>query len=157
MKIKILDGEEKNTIPEVDHGEFLAIPELQKVKQGQTVVVQKITSGDQLIYIIVDKYRIPALTFIFIFFLILGVIIGKWHGVRAILGLIVSIGIIIKWVIPQIILGSSPLWIILNSEFLAEEIVRTLVGSSVLLLAVPISTALSAYYLSKPKKITTNY
>lgn len=39
----------------------------------------------------------------------------------------------------------QPLWVILNSEYLAEEIVRTLVGSSALVLAVPISTAVAAY------------
>ena len=35
---------------------------------------------------------------------------------------------------------AMPLWVTLNSEFIAEEIVRTLVGSSALLIAVPIST-----------------
>ena len=40
-----------------------------------------------------------------------------------------------------------PLWVTLNGEFLAEEIVRTLVGSIALLLAVPISTALAARFL----------
>lgn len=38
-----------------------------------------------------------------------------------------------------------PFWVTLNSEFLAEEIVRTLVGSATLLLAVPISTWLASY------------
>ncbi len=37
-----------------------------------------------------------------------------------------------------------PWWVIVNSEFVAEEIVRTLVGSSTLLLAVPISTWIAA-------------
>ena len=37
-----------------------------------------------------------------------------------------------------------PWWVMVNSEFIAEEIVRTLVGSSTLLLAVPISTWLAA-------------
>lgn len=37
-----------------------------------------------------------------------------------------------------------PLWVTLNSEFIAEEIIRTLVGSSTLLLAVPISTWIAA-------------
>lgn len=36
--------------------------------------------------------------------------------------------------------ASYPLWVTLNSEFLSEEIVRTLVGSATLVLAVPIST-----------------
>lgn len=37
-----------------------------------------------------------------------------------------------------------PVWAIVNAEFIAEEIVRTLVGSSALLLAVPISTWFAA-------------
>ena len=37
-----------------------------------------------------------------------------------------------------------PWWVIVNSEFIAEEVVRTLVGSSALLLAVPISTYIAA-------------
>lgn len=40
--------------------------------------------------------------------------------------------------------NETPLWVIINNEFLAEEIVRTLVGSSTLLFAVPISTWLAA-------------
>lgn len=42
-----------------------------------------------------------------------------------------------------------PTWVTFNSEFLAEEIVRTLVGSATLLLAVPISTWLAAYSFQK--------
>lgn len=38
----------------------------------------------------------------------------------------------------------TPIWVTMNSEFLAEEIVRTLVGSISLLLAVPISSVLAA-------------
>lgn len=37
-----------------------------------------------------------------------------------------------------------PLWVVLNSEFLVEEIVRTLVGSATLVLAVPLTTWIAA-------------
>jgi uncharacterized membrane protein len=43
----------------------------------------------------------------------------------------------------------QPLWVILNSEFIVEEIIRTIVGSTTLILAVPISTALAAYYYNR--------
>lgn len=43
----------------------------------------------------------------------------------------------------------QPFWVTLNSEPIAEEIVRTLAGSVALVLAVPISTWLAAYYLKK--------
>lgn len=40
-----------------------------------------------------------------------------------------------------------PMWVNLNSEFLAEEIVRTLVGSATLIVAVPISTWCAATFM----------
>lgn len=40
-----------------------------------------------------------------------------------------------------------PLWVTLNSEFLSEEIIRTLVGSLTLVCAVPVSTFLAAKLL----------
>src|SRR3989338_6411622 len=45
----------------------------------------------------------------------------------------------------------QPAWVVVNSEFMAEEIVRTLVGSSALILAVPITTLLATYTFSKRK------
>lgn len=45
-----------------------------------------------------------------------------------------------------------PLWFIVNSEVIAEEIIRTLAGSMGLLFAVPITTFLAAYWLKKSPK-----
>jgi uncharacterized membrane protein len=45
--------------------------------------------------------------------------------------------------------GNSPIWTLINSEFISEEIVRTLVGSITLVLAVPITTLLAAYFFAK--------
>jgi uncharacterized membrane protein len=43
----------------------------------------------------------------------------------------------------------QPLWVTLNTEFVAEEIVRTLVGSIALILAVPVTTLLAARFLRR--------
>lgn len=45
-----------------------------------------------------------------------------------------------------------PLWVNLNTEFIIEEIIRTLVGSTALVLAVPISTYIAARSLTQPPK-----
>ncbi len=47
------------------------------------------------------------------------------------------------------IYNETPVWVALNSEFVAEEIVRTLVGSVALILAVPITTVAAAIILSR--------
>lgn len=51
--------------------------------------------------------------------------------------------------------NSQPLWAILNSEFVIEELVRTLVGSTTLILAVPISTLIAAYFYTRKAKKTS--
>ncbi|MDQ3099285.1 MAG: YibE/F family protein [bacterium] len=48
--------------------------------------------------------------------------------------------------------SGQPLWTILNSEQFVEEIVRTIVGSIALILGVPVSTILSAWFFSKRSK-----
>ena len=44
---------------------------------------------------------------------------------------------------------NHPLWVILNSEIIVEEIVRTLAGSFGLIFAVPITTILAAWIVSR--------
>lgn len=48
-------------------------------------------------------------------------------------------------------IGTQPWWVIMNGEIVAEEIVRTLVGSTVLVLAVPIATLLAAVVMANIK------
>ena len=47
------------------------------------------------------------------------------------------------------IYNDAPAWVTLNSEFVAEELVRTLVGSVALILAVPITTLSAAAVFSR--------
>jgi uncharacterized membrane protein len=42
-----------------------------------------------------------------------------------------------------------PIWVTLNTEIVAEELIRTLVGSTALIFAVPIATLLAAYIFAK--------
>ncbi len=44
---------------------------------------------------------------------------------------------------------SMPWWVLLNSEGIGEEIIRTLVGSSALILTVPIATLLAVWFKDK--------
>ena len=49
--------------------------------------------------------------------------------------------------------NAQPLWVMLNSELLAEEIVRTLAGSIGLILAVPITTVLASFFALNTIKV----
>ncbi len=46
-----------------------------------------------------------------------------------------------------------PWWVVANTEQISEEIIRTLVGSTALMLAVPITTLLAVYWLPRKVKV----
>lgn len=48
---------------------------------------------------------------------------------------------------------SQPLWVILNSELIVEEIIRTIAGSASLVLAVPITTVMASFFARYSLKI----
>lgn len=48
--------------------------------------------------------------------------------------------------------SQQPIWLMLNDESIAEEIVRTLAGSFGLVMAVPITTIMAAHFASRLKK-----
>lgn len=48
--------------------------------------------------------------------------------------------------------NNYPIWSVFNSEMIVEEIVRTLAGSVGLITAVPLTTLLASYYLTKNQK-----
>ncbi len=45
--------------------------------------------------------------------------------------------------------GGPPLWVVLNAEYVMEEVVRAIVGGASLVIAVPISTLAAAWYYGK--------
>ncbi|MFA6458022.1 MAG: YibE/F family protein [Patescibacteria group bacterium] len=62
------------------------------------------------------------------------------------------VGVALPFILLFAVDGNQPLWALLNSEFAAEEIVRTLVGSLALVLAAPLACALGAFFLRRKKR-----
>ncbi len=79
-----------------------------------------------------------------------GISVGKEHIASLINTLVLAyIGASFPLFVLIYIQKTADLWLILNGQFIAEEIVRTLVGSCALVLAVPLVTLLSAYWYTK--------
>lgn len=108
-KVEILDeGESKDKIIEVKHNDAYAFDPTKKVKIGETVVLTKTSSPIGDTYYISDKYRLPALGWIFAIFLSLVIFFGRVKGFTSILGLGFSIFIIAQYIVPNIINGQNP-------------------------------------------------
>lgn len=82
-----------------------------------------------------------------------GLKIGREHIASLINTLVlVYVGASFLFITYLIVVLPFPLLVVLNSEFMMEEIVRSLVATASLILAVPITTLLAAQYLPKSKK-----
>ncbi len=57
---------------------------------------------------IVSRARSSALLWGFVALVVLVVLVGQWHGVRAILGLVLSFAVVFGFIIPRIATGASP-------------------------------------------------
>lgn len=112
LRVKILDGDEKNKEFTIDHGKGYNLDKNQLTTVGEKVVLVKSYGPDNTpIYQITDKYRLDSvLPIIGIFFLAV-ILLSGWQGVGSILGMLVSLGVILKFIIPQILSGSDPLLI----------------------------------------------
>ena len=94
----------------------------------------------------------PALTFEKLYQS--GLSVGREHIASLINTLVLAyVGVSFPLLLLYSTQKSQQVWVMLNSNFIAEEIVRTLVGSSVLVIAVPLTTILAAFFYSRKKKI----
>ncbi len=78
-----------------------------------------------------------------------GLEVGKDHIASVINTLFLAYAGVSFPLLIMLVYWPRPTWVTLNNEFMAEEIVRTLVGSTTLVLAVPVATLLAAWVYGK--------
>lgn len=80
-----------------------------------------------------------------------GLVVGRDHVAALVNTLVlayagVSLGLFILFVMNP---ADQPYWVIFNSEIISEEVVRTVSGSTALVLAVPITTAIASWIATR--------
>ena len=83
----------------------------QKVKAGETIIVAKNTDFQGDSYYMTDRYRLPALVFLALVFVLAILLFGGIRGLTSLFGLAASIAILLLFVVPRILAGSDPLTI----------------------------------------------
>ena len=79
---------------------------------GDKIVVQKITYEDgSAQYFFVDVTRGGALLWLALLFALVTLAVGRWRGVLSIIGLAVTFSVLLFFILPQILSGSSPVLI----------------------------------------------
>ncbi len=114
LLVLIKTGEEKGDKVKISTG-FIPINDKPKIaKEGEDIVIVKVepvagSVDTEPTYYIYDKYRIPSLIGIAIFFLLVITALARFKGIRSVLGLASSIFIIMKYILPEILEGKNPL------------------------------------------------
>jgi uncharacterized membrane protein len=65
-------------------------------------------SGGEDPYVVIDFQRLPALWLLFGLFVAAVIAVGRWQGFRSLLGLALSLVIVVRFVVPAILAGTSP-------------------------------------------------
>lgn len=89
--------------------EFQPLNRNQLLTEGKSIVIadQLLTSGE-VETVLADVNRIPTVILLFLLFTVVVIAVGRWQGVQSILGMFLSLGILMNFIIPQIISGANP-------------------------------------------------
>lgn len=120
ISLTITSGDEKEKTINIDQPIDPVFHQHSKYKTGQTVLITHFLetedeSGITLPerYYIMEPYRIPALMWITLGFFALVIFFGRKQGIASILGLLITIGVLVKLVVPAMLAGLNPLFAIL--------------------------------------------
>jgi len=98
---------------------FYGISEIDVLKQNiyqksDKVIVyhtKDVDGNDQ--FFITDYVRTSKILLLAIIFALLVIVVGRWKGLRALISLLITFAIILKFILPKILAGSNPLLIVI--------------------------------------------
>lgn len=163
ISVKVLDGPEKGKQLLIENGGKFNIISSQKVNVGETLILSKTQyQPGKINYAVADKYRLDMLFMVVFGFFVFVLLLSGKKGLGAIAGMFISLGVIIFFIVPQILSGSDPLlisiigsiFIMLTSIYLAHGISQqttVAIGATTISL---IATALIAIGFVKLTQLT---
>lgn len=84
----------------------------QRLTVGQEVIIAEQQNGDGNIeQVIADKWRVPIIWWLSGIFLIVVIAVARQQGFSSILGMVASVGILLNFIVPQILQGANPFYI----------------------------------------------
>lgn len=90
-----------------------------RLYKGQRIVVDRMTKEDgSVMYVMRERYRLPALYYLVGLFVVLSIVLGGITGITSIIGLLVSVAILLWFIVPRIAAGSDPLIISIVGSYL---------------------------------------
>ncbi|RLD11667.1 MAG: YibE/F family protein [Chloroflexota bacterium] len=118
LNIRILEGEFAGQEMEIDYGRQQTRPEGLNLSAGNQIIVSvgQDPAGN-LNTFFMDFVRTRPLLWLFGTFVVFSVLISGWKGVRSLIGMGISLGVILWYIIPQILAGKNPVLVSVSGAF----------------------------------------
>jgi len=146
---EVIDGPDKGSVVTFDN-DFVVL------KAGDLFYLSKVVSAEsgQTIYSVNDAYRLNAILFFVILFVLLVVIFGGWQGIRGLVSLIGSLALILYVLLPGILHGISPIFlsivvaslIIVVGSYITHGFTKTTTSAVLGMIITVALSGLLAYY-----------
>lgn len=158
LRIEILEGPYQGMQMELNLGTNQFLSENMRTRAGETILVminQRVDDNSTFVTFI-DFERRASLLWLFAVFVLVSVLISGWKGFRSLIGILFSLGIIIFFIIPQILAGKDPVLVSILGSFIFLSVSMYLVYGWTLkthsavagiLLALFITGLLSAFFI----------
>ncbi|MGH3440539.1 MAG: YibE/F family protein [Nitriliruptorales bacterium] len=105
VDVEIVGGPDEGTVFEIDTG----LEDYPVFDAGDRVRVGIASApGEDPNYYVADFARIRPLLVLVLLFFAVAVAIGRWHGVRSLVGLATSLAVIVAFIVPAILAGENP-------------------------------------------------
>lgn len=118
LRVEVLEGEYQGLEFKVDYGKNQIRPEGLHLSPGDQIVLGISKGANNLVQVqFLDFVRLTPLFILLATFVLFSVIISGWKGVRGLLGMGLSLGVIIYYIIPQILAGKDPILVSVTGAF----------------------------------------
>jgi uncharacterized membrane protein len=104
IDVEILDGSQSGEVIRID----TLLDGYPEFNLGDRVRVVSVDGGLEQIYSIYDFERTSPLLWLVALFVGVVLLVGRWHGFRSLIGLVLSLGIVVGFIVPAILAGESP-------------------------------------------------
>jgi uncharacterized membrane protein len=111
VQVEITSGELAGQVISTESGSPFAANATPRVRSGMRVLVGHTFGPMGERFFIADYVRRPAVLWLLALFVAVTIAIGRWTGVRSLLGLAFSVFVLVQFVLPRILAGQSPVWV----------------------------------------------
>jgi len=129
FNVEILEGEFKGVTTTVDFGLRQITSSRVKIHTNEIILVtvgQRPDTGEVRAFF-TDFVRSRSILYLFILFVFFSVLISGWKGIRSLIAILFSLGVIVFFILPQILSGRDPVFVSIIGAFVFLSISQYLV------------------------------